>query len=288
MDIKQQLQNRNQFKIKNFIDYSNFNNLIITTPSDLGVIRNGGRRGSVYGPKAIINNFLNLTIDNNNKKNFNIVNCEQTYQTNFKNAQIDESNQISHFFNKTTDNIIQLGGGHDHIYPLITSLFKTFDKIHVINIDAHLDTRTDSIHHSGTPFRQIFNDANKHKKSFFLSQIGIHAYCNQEDNFSNFDNRMQIIKMKDQRLSKKLIKQDYLTILSLDVDGLDSSFMEATSAVNHNGISKNDMNTLLDIYNSINQKLKVFGIYEYNPIYENLSNRGAKFISSLMYKFLSL
>ena len=78
----------------------------------------------------------------------------------FKVKALDES--VINFASFKGKKIFHLGGGHDHIYPLLMSLEKTqnYKHLKVLNLDAHLDTRTDEFAHSGTPFRQ-FAEATK-------------------------------------------------------------------------------------------------------------------------------
>jgi formiminoglutamase len=62
--------------------------------------------------------------------------------------------------------------------------------------------------------------------------------------------------------------------------------MEGVSAVNHQGLNSNQvLEILLTILNSKKGK-KYFGFYEYNPIYDNLSQKGARFIASLIFRIL--
>lgn len=78
-----------------------------------------------------------------------------------------------------------------------------------------------------------------------------------------------------------------LIILSLDSDALCSSFMEGVSAVNPNGLSLNFMQEAIQSYLKWTEgKRQVFGIYEYNPVYDNTSQKGAKALGALIHQFL--
>ena len=78
--------------------------------------------------------------------------------------------------------LIHLGGGHDHIYPLLRALSAQNDRITVINIDAHLDTRTDDLPHSGTPFRQFARERGCNKVNFDPIRDPI-PFSNASNNF---------------------------------------------------------------------------------------------------------
>ena len=66
--------------------------------------------------------------------------------------------------------------------------------------------------------------------------------------------------------------------------------MSAVSAVNPAGVQLKEVELIIS---KIKTKIKeteckaCFGIYEYNPIYDDLSNKGAKVISHLIYNWLS-
>ena len=273
------------------------NHLFFTSGYDLGVCRNGGRRGASFAPKAILAVLKKMALHPHFKSEsariepINIVEEEdfekfQQRQTEFISSKIKESPKTS---------IIHLGGGHDHIYSLLCAL-NFHKKITVLNIDAHLDTRVDSTSHSGTPFRQFSKEV---KGEFNLIQLGIHQYSNAESNYQKLKKgNMKIISSSELakaslggNLSKLLtdhipLQSDALTVLSLDCDGLSCSYMEGVSAVNPHGLSMQTVSDIFTYYkNGINHP-PIVGIYEYNPLYDNLSQKGARVISTLLYNLL--
>ena len=73
---------------------------------------------------------------------------------------------------------MQLGGGHDHIFPLLKSIHETMPNksLNIINLDAHLDTRKDASPHSGI---YLDNFLDSPKKQFNLHQICIQKESNK-------------------------------------------------------------------------------------------------------------
>ena len=272
-------------------------NMFILSESDLGVIRNGGRRGAAFGPKALINTLKKMT---SHRSKTNGVKSIRTHLStgSFAEQQSGDTSSITQLIKLTNKaNIWHLGGGHDHIYPLLKAVNKTDKKIIVINIDAHLDTRTDKNFHSGTPFRQFANEVDG---DFKLFQLGIHDFANDLSNYEPIHHsEMEIYTVSQLRketsnftathpFMDKLIEEhrDYTIILSLDCDAISAQSMEAVSAVNHNGLELNFVRDLFSWYYSLEQRKKVCGIYEYNPIFDNLSNKGARVLASLIEPFL--
>ena len=272
--------------------------LFLTSNYDLGVCRNGGRRGASFASKAILAVLKKMAIHPRHRSqsakivSVNVPGEEEDFpkfqqrQAGFIKRQLKQVPNTS---------IIHLGGGHDNIYPLLSAL-DSHNKITVINIDAHLDTRMDVTVHSGTPFRQFSQEV---KGEFTLIQLGIHKFCNIQGNYQKLEKGKMEILSSDQlerasacgSLSELLtehlpLKSDALTVLSLDCDGLSCAYMEGVSAVNPRGLS---MQTVCDIFayyrNTIGHP-PIVGIYEYNPLYDNLSQKGARTIAALLYGLL--
>ncbi len=275
--------------------------LFITSPTDLGVCRNGGRRGAAFGASAILNCFSKLNIHHDRMKHVlssqvSFINQELE---DFENAQKISARTIEKEL-KRSNQIIHLGGGHDHIYPLLCAIDEKTnkDKIIVINIDAHLDTRTDELAHSGTPFRQFSKYT---KKNFELYQLGIHPFANSISTNQNLENGFMLNITADRLReltngfthsynpfkSLNIDTNNSEVIISLDADGLDSSFMSGVSAVNHNGLPLHFVRDLIEHYKFLNLEKKYFGVYEYNPIYDDLSQKGARAITYLIDSFLN-
>ena len=273
----------------------NSKTLFIKSSSDIGTLRNMGRRGSLYAPQAILNIVKKLS--HHNQANWSDIEiASATLESkDFNLAQKNDSEKIAQLITKHSK-IIHLGGGHDHIYPLLMGLNKTHKNITVINIDAHLDTRTDEFYHSGTPFRQFSNDFDG---EFTLIQLGILDLANTESTMLELLRGTELIYRYNElkkatngfrdntAIFEEIIPYNSETtyVLSLDADALDAGIMEGVSAVNHKGLSYDFVEDLF-LYAKDNLKTNYFGIYEYNPVYDNLSQKGARALSSLIYEIL--
>ena len=282
---KQEIAARAKFKNKKlFKNADQPEVVIITSSSDEGVIRNGGRQGSYLGPKVILNEFGKLQSHSHSKKS--ILCCEVTSTSTkleFEEAQSSQALAIEKALteiNQTT--LIHIGGGHDHIYPFITGLKNSLKerlKLNIINIDAHLDTRIDKVHHSGTPFRQLDEQSDS---QFTLHQVGIQRESNQVDNYKELKTGKMTVHQWDNHFDfKKLINNEsgWINILSIDVDALSSNDFKSCSAVNPSGIPDNVMNRYINEYVSLIEHSPIVGFYEYNPIYDDISNSDAKKIA---------
>jgi formiminoglutamase len=272
--------------------------LFLKSSSDIGVIRNGGRNGARFAPQSFLATFKkfsqNKTLSELAFYDFEVASQEEEV-TDFHSAQIQETERISSILQTYPNSrICHLGGGHDHIYPLLSALGKSRKKIIVINIDAHADTRTDDQFHSGTPFRQF---ANEFPGEFQLYQIGLHPFANSFSTLTPLARgKGASLWKKDlnpeslQSLFKEIEKEidaDTLIVFSLDADALIGSEVPGVSAVNPGGLTRNELLTVWNHYKKLPlAHLPVLGIYELNPIYDSLSSFSMRTLASFVFESL--
>lgn len=296
-DVNSNLAQRASSSLKsNLVELNkNIEVLILSSSNDIGVIRNGGRRGAAYGPKALSANLLKLAKRSYNSPIASVELCTPSQKIcDFVSFQKEQSKKIQDALKNDPKISIHFGGGHDHAYPFVDAIIKEYGKVTVINLDAHLDTRNDGLKHSGTPFRQLKEE---HGDNIQLIQVGIHDFANVCENYSELDMEIHTVEQikkttQDFAQSKKFIADifktipdDQLIILSLDMDAIDGSEMPAVSAVNHDGLPMNFVREFYQQYKQRKQK-SFLGIYEYNPLYDNLGCSSARAMASTLYQFI--
>lgn len=272
--------------------------LFLKSSSDEGVIRNGGRNGARFAPQSFLSTFKKFTLTEK-LKNYNFFEVEVSNQDeekwDFHKAQDLESERIKLNVEKQKFNrIYHLGGGHDHIYPLIRALTNLSKKLIIINLDAHADTRNDLNFHSGTPFRQI---ATNHRGEFHLFQIGLHPFSNSFSTLEPLKNgNLKVMWRKNMTETEidlifkeiySLIDKDSVVILSIDADVMSASEVPGVSAVNPNGILRSELLKLWLMYCGLPlNHCPITGIYELNPIYDSLASLSMKTMGSLLFETL--
>jgi formiminoglutamase len=277
---------------------SEANILFFKSSSDIGAIRNFGRRGAGFAPEAILSVVKKLALHNEHTWSDIEVAKPELEEEEFSHAQSEYTKVLATAFESfpKVKKFIYLGGGHDHVYPLLKALNKKHKKIKVINIDAHLDTRIDEFHNSGTPFRQF---ANEFEGQFELIQLGIHDFANTKSTMNELGKAREVVATYDdlklltlnftnnRKLFERMIPYDHeaLYLFSLDADALESGIMEGVSAVNHRGLPYHFVEELLTYALDV-LRAKHFGFYEYNPVYDNLSQKGARTLAGLIYKVM--
>lgn len=272
--------------------------LFLKSSSDIGVIRNGGRNGARFAPQSLLSTFKKFAateeLKNYSFKAFEVA-SEEEERAEFHSAQIKEAGRISEILKKfPRSKICHVGGGHDHIFPLLTALAGQFKKVIVINIDAHADTRTDESFHSGTPFRQFARDFHG---EFSIYQIGLHSFANSLSTVSPLEKGKSVSLYKKDLTEENLdsvfnsiekdLDKDTCVVFSLDADALSGHEVPGVSAVNPQGLTLRELNSLWKRYRglSLNHET-VLGIYELNPVYDTLASVSMRTIGSFVYSTL--
>lgn len=272
------------------------NYLFLKSSSDEGVIRNGGRNGARFAPQSLLATFKKLNKSQEHSKfsfgEFEVASAAEEKE-NFNEAQILQSDRIRSLIGNTTSTVCHIGGGHDHVYPLLRALRSTFKKFVVVNVDAHADTRVDQAPHSGTPFRQFAREVDD---SFRLFQIGLHPYANSLSTLSELENGSMSILWKNEIAQKRElffkqiareISEDTVVIFSIDADALSASQVPGVSALNADGISVETLTLLYREYLNLGQRhAPVIGIYELNPVYDSLGSLSMRTLSSFLFQTL--
>lgn len=271
--------------------------IFLKSSSDTGVIRNGGRNGARFAPQSLLASFKKMS-QTSEFKNFNFKEEEiasiKEEEHNFKEAQDIEAIKIEKLLKDHVGaRFIHIGGGHDHIYPMLKALSKDHKQIIVINIDAHADTRDDQEFHSGTPFRQF---ADSFSGEFYLYQIGLNRYANSFSTLSPLKKGQQDIlwredvSLKAEAFFKKIktqITDESIVFFSLDADALKGYEIPAVSAVNPEGLSLESLHFLWRLYTELGFKhAPMMGVYELNPLYDSLASYSMRTIAAFIFKTL--
>lgn len=260
----------------------------LLAPDDQGIARNFGRVGAKYGPSALVNLYgkLQKHLSNESLATINVWPDDGS----FEEAQLKQAQNIAAWIDKP---FIHIGGGHDHIYSLLRAIdhSQKYDEIIILNLDPHLDTRKDKIHHSGTPFRNFDQSCST---KFELYQYGIHKLHNCPETMSKLQsNNMRIIDINTCReisdnfqrvdLSFLKINPNAFYVLSLDCDVIEN--FKSVSAPVHFGLP---IDHIRQVVVSFAQQFKnsCFGIYEYNPKYDDYACSDGRKIAYLMHLWL--
>lgn len=269
--------------------------LFLKSSTDVGVIRNGGRNGARFAPQSFISTFKKFS-QSERLRNWGFTEIEvsdaKSEEMDFHSAQELEANKVSELLSGFPDSMVcHIGGGHDHVYPFLKAASKSFKSVVVINLDAHADTRTDESFHSGTPFRQF---SETFPGNFKLFQIGLHPFANSFSTLSPLKESMEILWRKDlneemiesffKSISKTVTKET-LVLFSVDADALSGNEVPGVSAVNPDGLTRQDLLILWKQYVSLPlSHAPMLGIYELNPLYDSLASISMRTMGSFIFE----
>ncbi len=274
--------------------------LFLTSSSDEGVIRNFGRNGARYAPKALLNTLKKFSLTPEIEKfkclEFEVSRPDEEKKS-FERAQVLESEQIKLLYEKYPHSpLFHIGGGHDHIFPLLKAIASKEQKVIVINVDAHADTRVDSRAHSGTPFRQ-FSD--EFEGNFLLYQIGLNYFANSVSTLSPLKKHQMKVLWQEQVAHEDKIKMFFSNIkqnvdentkiiFSIDADALSGFEVPGVSALNPTGINLSQLKKIYHEYLNLGfNHAPVIGIYELNPVFDTVSGQSMRVVSSFIFEAMS-
>ncbi|NRB49388.1 MAG: agmatinase [Saprospiraceae bacterium] len=200
---------------------------------------------------------------------------------------------ISDYFDieKGIDQVLQaggrtlsLGGDHSISYPIMKAQAKKYDKLTILQLDAHGDLYQDfegNPYSHACPFARIMEDGLVDR----LVQVGNRTLSkHQREQAKRFG--VEIIEMKDWRAGQPLSLDGPLYI-SLDLDVLDPAFAPGLSHYEPGGMSPRDV---IGIIHQIEVPIIGADIVEYNPtrdINGMTAMVAARFMKEIIGKILS-
>lgn len=251
--------------------------------SDEGVRRNKGRTGAAKAPGLIRKSLANLPYNfKTGKEIYDFGNIVVEAQ-NLEKAREEQTECVSELIRNKYFPIV-LGGGHETAYGDFLAADRNFDKIGIINIDAHFDIRIPVEQStSGTPFFEMAHHCQTSGKEFSYFVIGIQPTGNTAALFERAENLGVEFILSDEvhtdlnfslRKLEDFIQKHDAIYLSLDLDVIDAAFAPGVSAPCVNGLN------LFQVKSIVSQviesgKIKLFDIVEFNPQYD-IDNRTAK------------
>ncbi len=267
--------------VRVFSEFEDIENtfVIVGYPDDEGIKLNGGRPGSALAPTSIRKAFYKMTPGLNSKSSPKIRDCGDIDITCELSKRHDHAFKNAKSLLEKKARIITFGGGHDFGYSdcsaFVEVVLKEGKRPLIINFDAHLDVRSDSLsENSGTSFYRLLK---KYSKQIDFFEVGVQDWCNSSQHFNwAVEHGAKIITLNEilgsgrtlsDFLAEKIlgqVRRDHEVALSLDIDGFPSSAGPGASQVFPIGL---DPQELLKFWKNISVQFKprLTGIYEVSP-----------------------
>lgn len=265
--------------------------------SDEGIKRNLGRPGAIDGPNAIRAVLAKFPSQRQNTCIYDA--GDIVYEDeNLENAQNDLAEIVAKFLQHHITPII-LGGGHEIAWGHYQGIAKRYPHtdLGIINFDAHFDMRPllpDNKGSSGTPFLQIAQAHEKHKRRFDYNCVGIQRAGNIQ---SLFDTARQyhtkFILADDLQLDhpekssdfiEHILERNQLIYLSLCLDVFAAAYAPGVSAPQSMGVAPWK---ILPLVRQLAESGKVisYDIAELSPRYD-IDQRTAKLAAHFIYEIV--
>jgi formiminoglutamase len=278
-------------------DYRSADVVILGCPQDEGVRRNKGREGAAAAPDAIRAQFYKLTPMNIKRRIFDLGNTniggslEETHD-----LQLAVVKQVL----QDGKRLIILGGGNDISYPDGRAMAEVFGPEWWIgiNIDSHLDVRTDQPRNSGTPYRQLLDEG--HLRPTYFYEVGFQShFCSpiyyryiRDLNINRISLELLRSRAEADVELKENIKEKFIghssslnTFFGFDMDAVRSSDAPGTSAPSPLGLKASEFIQLVKYAASL-ANTKIIEFTEVNPNFD-IDNRTAKLVAIGMHRFCS-
>jgi len=224
--------------------------VLLCVPEDIGIRANHGVGGADSNYKAFFQAFLNI-------QSHETLTGEEVFLYGYLNPkwseeleEIKEVNVLRYLTEKLDvflEQILQeifalnklpilIGGGHNNAYPLMKAAYAQYNEgIHVVNIDAHADSRALEGRHSGNSFSYAINDGALKKYALIAWQ---EAYNNSEIIKNLKDKGHLLFSYEDLFLRKNIDEEKIFIVLSsfqnenrygleLDVDTIEGALSSA-------------------------------------------------------------
>jgi formiminoglutamase len=167
-----------------------------------------------------------------------------------------------------------------------------------INIDSHLDVRTDQPRNSGTPYRQLLDEG--HLRPTYFYEVGFQShFCSpiyyryiRDLNINRISLELLRSRAEADVELKENIKEKFIghssslnTFFGFDMDAVRSSDAPGTSAPSPLGLKASEFIQLVKYAASL-ANTKIIEFTEVNPNFD-IDNRTAKLVAIGMHRFCS-
>jgi formiminoglutamase len=261
---------------------------------DEGVRRVGGRVGAKKGPRAIRQALANLAWPRGQTPVFDAgdITCPDG---GLDRAHAEQTQAVAELLNHGS-RVFVLGGGHEAAWGSYSGLAAAADaavKVGVINVDAHLDLRSDWPPTSGTSFNHIAEWCRENGREFHYLCLGASEAANTGALFDRAEQLGADWRLDTQlapwALAETLAAVDKfiagvdLVHLSIDLDVLPAAVMPAVSAPAARGVPLESVEAIVShVFHRTNQ-VAVVDLVELNPAFDP-DGRGAAVAARLAWQ----
>ena len=273
-------------------EYSVATIVLLGCPQDEGVRRNGGRPGAGRAPDAIRQCFYRLAPPQaalgRDLRLFDLGNTiiQPDLEVTHKLHQ-----QIIQQVIRDGKQIVMLGGGNDLSYPDCAGLAAERPDPLAFNVDAHFDVRESIVRHSGTPYRQLLEEAHILPENFY--EVGSQPFANARIYHQYLEERgVQVCDLDTLRdtgiaafFKQALANTSAEAIFwGIDVDSVHAADAPGVSAPNPLGLTAAELCQITRIAGR-DPRSRIIEFTEINPEYD-IDQRTCRLTAAAIFYFL--
>lgn len=246
--------------------------VLLGCPTDEGVRRNGGRIGAAEAPAAVRRCLYRL----------GVAGLEALAVVDLGDTVVGPDLEATHARHRATvrqimadgKRLITVGGGNDLAYPDVAGLADAAAPVFAINVDAHYDVRADTPRNSGTPYRQLLDEA--HVAPDRLCIIGTQPFANSPA-YTRYlaDLGVRAVSLREARMrglaatARGLIHDAHggPVFWGLDMDVVNAAEAPGVSAPNPLGMSGAELCELAELAGA-DPRTRLVELSELNPAFD--------------------
>lgn len=276
--------------------------VLLGSPQDAGVRRNGGRPGAAAAPEAIRRALCKFTPFAGDKSIADSIALSDAGDMIVEGIDLEEIHErqqlvVAYLLSQGCIPIV-LGGGHDIAWPDSAGFGAVHPEFGVINIDPHTDVRplVAGLAHSGSPFRQMLESEHINVPAGAFVEFGTQQFAVAQSHVRYLEDRgMHVVWYHDIRqagfipafeasLARASDNSRRPIYVSFDMDSVRSADAPGVSATAPIGFSADNICRAAWMCGSL-PFVEMIDLAEVNPSYD-VDGRTAKLAAMLIMHFL--
>jgi len=253
-----------------------------------------GKPGARFAPKYLIDKLLTLSLYTQDfDKTIDFLGFLKIILSN-KELTFYNIKHITNKLLKVYRTNIFLGGDHSITNPILESFLSKYNNLNFIVFDSHFDLREiEEGLSGGTYLIDTINYSVQNNFNLNVVILGIKESANPYYLFKNaqkynvkFLRAFDLLNNRDLAIDfiNKNINKNYPTYVSLDVDSIDSTFIDSVNSAYGVNLKPLDVIHIIDFIKK-NYKLVGMDIVEFNPLVGNL-DKSLNNLVEILYYFL--
>jgi formiminoglutamase len=265
--------------------------VILGSPQDEGVRRNGGRVGAAQGPTEIRRALYKMTVGGLGSLGIHDVGDVEPLAT-LEDTHAAQQAAVARLL-ADGKRVVVLGGGNDISFPDCAALAQHAGDVLAFNVDAHFDVRPNAERNSGTPYRQLLEEGLLRPHRFF--ELGSQPFCNAQAHADYLkEKRVRVMPLTTLRAtgSARIVRRALreaekakAVFWGLDMDVVNAAEAPGVSAPNALGLSGAELCELAALAGA-EPRTRVVEISEVNPAFD-VDGRTSRLAAAAIWHYLA-